>query len=518
MGLLDFLFRKKKAGTPQEEFRITDNTVERGNITAIRINVTSGNYDSIYNNFIAFDTETTGLTPDEDIIIEVGAVKFIDGNIHDSYGSLINEGVPVPKSAYEVNHISTEMLSKYGKSPDIVYRELTDYFGDVLDGKHYLCAHNASFDIAFLKNSLERYGYSGTLFYIDTLSLSRKLIKGLPDYKQNTLADYFQLYNRGSHRAVTDAETCGNIFLRLLDLIKTDLLNEVARSEKCKPTEEEKEVFAIIAKTMKENGCNIQTLRTYRNSSNYVNVLDVYNIFKYKISKKKSYVIVPKKYADRLTNCEDCTNSEGKEYIRLIFDDPFELVQYGYVFSELYSCLKETQGMYINQYETQFLAQANLTGLTENEIERCIENAKRRQKEKENLREQEIKMREEQNAIVEAKKAEKVKRSQELEEKRAKAEIAKAERHEVIKKMLEEAGSFSKEEIIVIAELSAIQGKRAVIQMDDEGRILRIYESLSDASKAVGIAPKTIRDVANGKYKHAGGFCWQYADKIIINL
>ena len=44
--------------------------------------------------------------------------------------------------------------------------------------------------------------------------------------------------------------------------------------------------------------------------------------------------------------------------------------------------------------------------------------------------------------------------------------------------------------------------------------LVKIYESISEASKAIGIAPKTIRDVANGKYKHGGGFCWKYADQL----
>lgn len=80
--------------------------------------------------------------------------------------------------------------------------------------------------------------------------------------------------------------------------------------------------------------------------------------------------------------------------------------------------------------------------------------------------------------------------------------------------MLESGHPFTFEEIQSIAIHSAENGKRAVLQLDDDGNILKIYESVAEASKRIGLAPKTIRDVANGKYKHGGGFCWKYADEI----
>ena len=64
-------------------------------------------------------------------------------------------------------------------------------------------------------------------------------------------------------------------------------------------------------------------------------------------------------------------------------------------------------------------------------------------------------------------------------------------------------------------ELTSKHGTRAILQMDDDGNILKIYASISEATRAIGLTSKTIRDVANGKGKHAGGFCWKYADGII---
>lgn len=65
-----------------------------------------------------------------------------------------------------------------------------------------------------------------------------------------------------------------------------------------------------------------------------------------------------------------------------------------------------------------------------------------------------------------------------------------------------------------IVESSRKKRMRAIIQMDDESHIIKIYESVSEAAKTIGLNSKTIRDAANGKSKHAGGYCWKYADEV----
>ena len=515
MGLFDFLFGKKDKPTETDTSNMKVKTASsRGHIATKKAEVTLENYEDICKNYIAFDTETTGLSPESDVIIELGAVKFINGKAGESYGSIVNEGQPVPDAAFRVNHISTEMVRSQGKAPEVAYKELIDFLGEVLDGRICICAHNASFDIAFLKNTLERLGYSGNLVYIDTLTLSRRMIKGLPNYKQETVAEFFEIKNKNAHRAASDAATCGEIFSRLLELKNDEIEKEKARVAKSKPTDEEKEVFAIIAESMRKNGCCTHNLRAYRNSSNYVDVLDVYTVLKYKLGKKKSYIVLPGTYADGLEKVEECTNTEGKSNVRLLFDDPFELAGYGQLFSRIYSEMKESQGIYMNQYEAEFLAQANLTGFTDRELEEYLEKAKERQLLKSQLREKEIQRDLEQVAEANAKKEEKA-RIREAEKKKKEAAAASIiEQRELVKKLCDCRDDITIEDVIRISKLSSDMGKRAVLQLDDEGGIVKIYESISEASKAIGIAPKTIRDVANGKYKHGGGFCWKYADQL----
>ncbi len=515
MGLFDFIFGKNNP------IKVVNNVkkapqryIHYGHIIMNKEDVTPDNYDNLCNSFIAFDTETTGLSPENDIIIEVGAVRFVNGKPVEEYGSLINEGIPVPNAAYQVNHISTQMLREHGKSPEIAYKELSDFLGNALSGQVCILAHNATFDMAFLAKALERFGYNGTIRYLDTLSLSRQVLRGLPNYKQDTVASVFGIKNQNSHRAVSDAETCGRIAINLLTYKKDYFEKEKIKAEKSKPTAEEREIFAIIAKAMKKNGCDIDNLRAYRNTSNYVNMLDVYTILKFKLAKTKSYIVVPKLYTTGLKNVEPCTNTEGVTNARIIFNDPFELDEYGPLFSKLYSDMKSSQGIYMNQYEVEFLAQANLTGFKDSEIEEYIKCARNKQRISAELQEQKLRQEKETAALIQAKKEEKARLEQDAVIKKQQKQIAQLEQQKEIQRLLESSEYLSKEAVTKLTRLSAEKGKRAILQLDDDGHILRIYESIADASRSVGISPKTIRDVANGKYKHGGGFCWIYADEV----
>ena len=73
------------------------------------------------------------------------------------------------------------------------------------------------------------------------------------------------------------------------------------------------------------------------------------------------------------------------------------------------------------------------------------------------------------------------------------------------------------EDIAKIAQLSSQSGKRAIIQLNDNNEILRIYESMAKASEVVGVSSRSIRDAAKGNCIHAAGFKWKYADEYVKN-
>lgn len=196
----------------------TENTKERkkkrGIVSAHRIQTGADTAQRLRKRYIAFDVETTGLSPINHKIIELGAVLFENGRITKEYGTLVNPCVSIPYSATAINHITNDMIKDAPKEAE-AYSGLTAFLGDALSGQTIICAHNASFDMRFLSETLMRLGYDGTIDYVDTLAVSRKYIKGLYNYKQDTVARHFGIVNTKSHRAVSDAEVCGKILWNL---------------------------------------------------------------------------------------------------------------------------------------------------------------------------------------------------------------------------------------------------------------------------------------------------------------
>lgn len=168
--------------------------------------------------FYAFDVETTGLNPNSDRIIEIGCVKFENLVPVKEFKTLVNANKFIPHSVTEINHI-TNFMQLTAPREKKVYQFLCEFISDVLDGKSIIVAHNARFDMSFLANTLERLNYSGTLNYLDTLEISKNLLKGLPNYKQITVASYLNIPITNAHRASDDALVCGKILAKLISRI-----------------------------------------------------------------------------------------------------------------------------------------------------------------------------------------------------------------------------------------------------------------------------------------------------------
>lgn len=173
-------------------------------------------YGMMRERFIAFDTETTGLQAATDRIIELGAVLFEKGVPTRTFSTLVNSGLFIRPSSQQVNHISNEAL-KSAPSEKEAYADFLRFLGDAAEGKVLMCAHNAKVDYTFLIAALNRVQQKATMYYVDTLSLSRSYLEGMPDYKQGTLAEQLGLVNEDAHRASSDAAVCGQIMWHILD-------------------------------------------------------------------------------------------------------------------------------------------------------------------------------------------------------------------------------------------------------------------------------------------------------------
>lgn len=161
--------------------------------------------------FIAFDVETTGTVPGVDSIIEIGAVRFVDGVVDAVFSTLIDPKRPIPPGASQVNGITDEMVK--GKP---LIETLLDPFADFC-GEDLMVAHNATFDAQFITASVKKFESRAPQgLVLDTLAISRKIIPGLPNYKLGTLVQHLNIPTTDFHRAEEDATYCGHLFINLV--------------------------------------------------------------------------------------------------------------------------------------------------------------------------------------------------------------------------------------------------------------------------------------------------------------
>lgn len=160
--------------------------------------------------FVVFDLETTGFSARNDKIIEIGAVKIKNGEFVSDYNVLINPERSIPEEVVNLTGIDDGMLVGKPKFEDIK-DEFYEFIGDSI-----LVAHNAVFDMGFLKNNFEKFGYNFDFPYIDTLELSRIFYPTRRSHSLGKMAKYLGVSLENAHRAVDDAKATAEIFLKLL--------------------------------------------------------------------------------------------------------------------------------------------------------------------------------------------------------------------------------------------------------------------------------------------------------------
>ena len=161
--------------------------------------------------FVSFDLETTGTLSHLDHIIEIGAVRFKDGKVEDSYQQLISIDISIPEQASKINGITDDMLKD---QPSI--QEALPEFVDFCNS-NLMVAHNAPFDFQFLLRAIEEHqSVAPRGLVLDTCQLARKTFPGLANYKLSTLCNYLKIDSSNFHRAESDALSCGHLFLHIL--------------------------------------------------------------------------------------------------------------------------------------------------------------------------------------------------------------------------------------------------------------------------------------------------------------
>ncbi len=168
--------------------------------------------DLLQTEFVVFDIETTGLSPKEDKIIEISAVKVKNGQIGEEFNTFVDPGMPVPARITELTGITNEMVKGAPGQTEAVKAFLT------FAGNAPLVAHNGnSFDIRFIRNVAKNAKLKFKNSYIDTLPLAQSLFVGLRNYKLDTIAKHLELEEFNHHRADADTRVLAEIFIKCLE-------------------------------------------------------------------------------------------------------------------------------------------------------------------------------------------------------------------------------------------------------------------------------------------------------------
>ncbi|MEG2441162.1 MAG: PolC-type DNA polymerase III [Acetivibrio sp.] len=174
-------------------------------------------------NYVVFDIETTGFGPVNDRIIEIGAVKVIKGKITDRFSTFINPDIPIPFRIEQLTGITDEMVLDAPMIDAVLPKFLEFCEGCVL------VAHNASFDVGFINNKAGRMGIKTDFTVIDTVGMARCLLPKLNKFKLHIVAKELGISLENHHRAVDDAQATAEIFLKFLEKLEEKEIHTLAQ-------------------------------------------------------------------------------------------------------------------------------------------------------------------------------------------------------------------------------------------------------------------------------------------------
>lgn len=175
-----------------------------------RYNTHNSNFPKDY---IVFDTETTGLDPNNNEIIEYSFLKYEDNTLVSKLSSLVKPASPIPEFITNITHISNEDVEDALPIDEHLAKIIDFINGQVIIG------HNILFDIKFLESSIKRSTCELNrvkIEYIDTVSLARKCIPDAPNHKLETLKNYLNIDNI-SHRSESDCEVTQIVYMKCVE-------------------------------------------------------------------------------------------------------------------------------------------------------------------------------------------------------------------------------------------------------------------------------------------------------------
>ncbi len=245
--------------------------------------------------YCILDIETTGISKITEKITEFGIMKVKNGEVIDTFECFVNPEKPIPQRVVEVTNITDEMV-KDAETIDIVLPKVIEFCKGTT-----IVAHNANFDVGFIRENARRLGLEFNYPWIDTLALAKELFPERKKYKLGLIAEDLGIKVDVAHRALADVDTLKKVFDVMLEKLKEKEISKF------------KDVDSSLAQDI-----NYKTLPTYHAIILATNSIGLKNLYKlvsiahldYYYKKPKTLKSLLKKYSEGLLIGSACEQGE----------------------------------------------------------------------------------------------------------------------------------------------------------------------------------------------------------------
>ena len=280
---------------------------------------------SIDTTYCVLDLETTGLSAKTEKITEIGIMKVRNGEVLEEFCEFVNPEKPIPQRVQEITNITDDMLKDAPTIEEIFPKVLEFIKGTVL------VAHNATFDIGFLKTVAKDLGYEFDYTYVDTLPLARKLYPELKKHKLGKIAEYLKIKVEVAHRALDDVDTTVKVLREMMKTLKERGAKTVGDiATKCEDEKAKAEEYK-----------RLQPYHAIILAKNYVGLRNLYKLvsishLKYFYKKPRILKSLYKQYSEGLILGSACEAGELYQAIELgRSDDEIEEIANDYDYLEI---------------------------------------------------------------------------------------------------------------------------------------------------------------------------------------
>ena len=228
-------------------------------------NVSNPKGQDIDTTYCVLDLETTGISFRTEKITEIGIMKVKNGEVIDEFSTFVNPEKPIPQKVIDVTHITDDMVKDAPTIGEILPKAL-EFIGDSV-----IVAHNADFDVGFLKHNCFQLGLKLENTYVDTLRLAKDLFPDYKKYKLGIIAENLGIKVEVAHRALDDVDTTVKVFNVMIDMLK----------EKGAKKIEDFDTVCVDKLRKKDEYKKLPTYHAIILAKNYIGLRNLYKLISY---------------------------------------------------------------------------------------------------------------------------------------------------------------------------------------------------------------------------------------------